>query len=170
MARHLVANVDTSLPSLPAFDAERVLHELSTSFNPLHADYCLSYQVIESREGFNLVTLALPDGMTRSFITFLESMSLVFRSIEIKSRSAKAQAKAHDPAEIEQRVVNHREFVLQVCSLFDQFTSQGCTVNEAVKRTNLTLKAQSHPWACYDTVLNVLRKERRFRRQKGGES
>lgn len=169
MARHLVSTVE-SLPSLPAFDLERVTHELSTSFNPLHTEFRLSYQVIESRDGFNLVTLALPDGMTRAFITFLESMALVFRSIDVKSKSAQAQAKIHDPEEIGKREQNHAEFVQVVCSLFDQFTSQGCTVNEAVKRTNSTLKAQSHPWACYDTVLNVLRKERRFRRRKGGES
>jgi len=168
LVRH--GSATPGLPSLPAFDFERVTHELSTSFNPLHSDYCLAYQVIESRDGFNLVTLALPDGMTRSFITFLESMALVFRSIEVKSLSAKAQAKIHDPEEIGKRDQNHAEFVQVVCTLFDQFTSQGCTVNEAVKRTNSTLKAQSHPWACYDTVLNVLRKERRFRRQKGGNS
>lgn len=161
----LVRQENMSLPALPSFDLDRVTHDLATSFNPLHSDCCLSYQVIDSRDGYHLVTLALPDGMSRAFVTFLESMTTVFRSISIKEKASLAHVRTVSPAAIAERDKLHGEFVQRVCSLFDGFISQGCSVNEAVKKANASLKAESHPWASYETVLSVLRKERRFRKK-----
>jgi hypothetical protein len=91
-----------SSPSLLALNLDRITHDLGTDFNPLHRDFCLSYKVIESRDGYTLVSFALPDGITRAFVQLLESMGGFLRSVDVKSRSSQAVAKLLDPSVIQE--------------------------------------------------------------------
>lgn len=154
-------------PALP-IDMDRLLLDVNTQFNPLRSEFLLDFHVSGARDGLVYVSFALPEGMTRLFVSFLQSMAGFFRFVDIKARSASAIVKAHDPAEREQLEVIRKDFHKEVCDIFDGFIGQGLDVKEAVKRTNSTLKAKKHPWATFETVQKVLRSEGRFRRQKGG--
>lgn len=156
-----------SLAPVPApfpVDFERVAYDVNRMFNPLHTEFALDYHVF--RDGYVFLTLALPVGMTKAFVSFLESMSGFFRFIDIKARAVSAQVKVRSPedqAKCERLQASFREDVL---SLFDGFIGQGLDAKEAVKRTNSGLKAQGNPWATYDIVLGVVRSSGRFRTKR----
>jgi hypothetical protein len=105
--------------------------------------------------------------MTKAFVSFLESMTVFFRVLDIKSRSAAAQAKVHSSEEVGKVADLQAAFREEVLSLFDGFVSQGLDAKEAVKRSNFALKAQNNPWATYETVLSVVRAAGRLRKKRG---
>jgi len=148
-------------------DFERVAYDVNRMFNPLHTEFALDYHVSDVRDGYVFLSLALPVGMTKAFVSFLESMSGFFRFIDIKSRAVSAQVKVRSPedqAKCDRLQATFREDVL---CLFDGFIGQGLDAKEAVKRTNAALKAQHNPWATYDIVLGVVRSSGRFRTKRG---
>lgn len=154
-----------ALPASPlSVDIDRVLGDLNSSFNPLHRDFLLDFHVSGARDGYVFLTIALPEGMTRVFVSMLESMAGFFRFIDIKSRSAMSQAKAHDPGRRLAVEKSQADFQDQVCALFDDFTRQGHDRKTAVRLTNSALKGQNHPWASYETITQVLRSSGRFRK------
>lgn len=154
-------------PALPV-DMDRLLLDVNTQFNPLRSEFLLDFHISGARDGLVYVSFALPEGMTRLFVSFLQSMAGFFRFVDIKARSASAIVKAHDPAEREQVEVMQKDFHKEVCEIYDGLRGQGLDMKEATKRTNSALKAKKHPWATFETVQKVLRSEGRFRRQKGG--
>jgi hypothetical protein len=156
--------MSSEMLSLQFLDIDKVTRSLSTEFNPLHRDFCLSYQVIESKGGYTLVSFALPDGMTRAFIQLLESMGGFLRSVDIKSKAVKAVSKVYDPVAIQEREKVHAAFTEKVCALYDGFIKGGSTSSEAIRLSNSSLKAIEHPWATHGIVSSVLRKQGRFRR------
>lgn len=147
-------------------EIERVLYDANSLFNPLHKDFILDYHVSGVKDGYVYLTLAIPEGMTRVFVSLLESLTGFFRCINVKARSKSAQSKCIDPFEIQQRQQRQDEFRSTVCSVFDDLISQGVSLKDAVKRTNSTLKAQGSPWASYEIVQSELRAAGRFRRKK----
>ena len=147
-------------------DIDGLLCNVNSAFNPLHKDCLLDFHVSGARDGYVFLSIALPEGMTRAFTSMLESLSGFFRCIDIKSRSAVAQNKVHDPALRDQVEQNQAEFRETVCRIFDELTGQGLEVKEAVKRTNSALKDQGHPWATHGIVSQVLRSMGRFRKLK----
>ncbi len=155
------------LPSPFPLDMGRILVDLNTSFNPLRPEFMLDYHVSEARNGYVYLSIALPEGMTKAFMTFLESMCGFFHFIDIKARSAVAIDKAVNSADLGKRQEEQDRFSLHVCNLFDSFTGQGHDTKQAVKLTNSALKTEKHPWANYATVLDVLRAAGRFRKSKG---
>ncbi len=157
------------LPSPFPLDMGRILVDLNTSFNPLHPEFMLDYHVSEAREGYVYLSIALPEGMTKAFMTFLESMCGFFHFIDIKARSAVAVDKAVNHADLAERQKAQDLFRLQVCDLFDSFTSQGIDTKSAVRLTNASLKAKNHPWASHAVILDVLRSAGKFRTRKGGK-
>ena len=150
-------------------DIDRVLCDLNSSFNPLHKDFMLDYQVSGARDGYVLLTIAMPEGMTRVFMTMLESLAGFFRFVDLKAKTASAQCKALHPFERQKAERLQSEFKDLVCSVFDEFIEQGRNRKDAVKLTNQALKTQKHPWATYEVVLGVIRATGRLRRN-GGES
>jgi hypothetical protein len=159
-------------PSLPAspfpFDLDGVLCQLNSAFNPLHRDFMLDFHISGARDGYVYLSIALPEGMTRVFVSLLESLHGFARFMDIKARSAVSQDKAKfvDHVELQRREKVHAEFSQQVCFLYDGFLGQGYPTKEAVKMTNSALKAKNHPWATHDIVLKVLRSAGRFRKKK----
>jgi hypothetical protein len=130
-------------------DVDRLLCDLNRSFNPLHKESVLDFRVTGSSNGYVLLSIAMPEGMTRVFVSFLESMHGFFRFVDLKARAASSEVKVTDPEEIKRRDLLQVEFREQVCALFDDFIRQGLSPKEAVKRTNSALKAKNHPWATY---------------------
>jgi len=155
-------------PSLPfPIDVERFLYDANSLFNPLHKDFILDYHVSSVKDGNVYLSLAMPEGMTRVFMSLLESLTGLFRVIDIKAVSKAAQVKCIDPAEIMARKERQDDFQSAVCSVFDDLIRQGVSVKDAIKQTNSTLKAQGSPWATYEVVSSVLRSSRRLRKKKG---
>jgi hypothetical protein len=147
-----------------SIDIENVICDMNRLFNPLHKDFVLDYQVQSYRDGYVLLTIALPEGMTKVFSSMLESMSGFFHYMNIKSKSAKASTLVFNPSEIARREIVQAEFLENAGNLFDGFIRQGHSKHESVSLTNSALKALNHPWACYDTIIRVLRTTGRFRK------
>ncbi len=157
--------VPLALPGVPSpVDFDRLIFDINRTFNPLSNNCQLSFHVSGVQDGFVCLSIALPEGMTRAFVTLLESFHGFFRCLDIKSRSASAQAKTNDPAEKEKRERLQADFLAEVCTLFDGFNSQGHEAKEAIKLTNKALKDKNHPWANHETVSSVLRSAGRFRK------
>jgi len=165
----------TSLSRAPfPLDLDRVAYDVHRTFNPLHQDFALDYHVSEVRDGYVFLQLALPLGMTRAFVSFLESMTGFFRCIDNKAKSAASIEKAHSPEELERVKRLQEDFKNEVLYLYDGFITQCIDSKEAVKRTNHALKLKKHPWATYELVLGVVRASGRLRtkrgRQQGGRA
>lgn len=160
----------TTRPSLPALfpiDFGKVAIDVNRLFNPLHTDYALDFHVSEARDGYVFLSIALPEGITRSFVSFLESMVGFFRFVDVKARAASSQFKVNSPEKIATVERLQADFKANVLSLYDGFTGQGLDSKEAVKRTNAALKAQNNPWATHDIVLGVVRASGRLRKKRG---
>jgi len=149
-----------------AVDINRLLFDINSTFNPLSRDCQINFHVSGVRDGFVCLSVALPEGMTRAFVSILESMQGLVRCIDIKSRAAAAQGKVIDQAEKERRERFQADFRVDVCALFDDYISQGHDRKEAVKLTNKAMKVKSHPWANHETVSSVLRAAGRFRKAR----
>jgi len=150
----------------PLPDIGRVLCDLNSSFNPLHRDFLLDFHVAGARDGFVCLSIVLPEGMTKVFVSMLESMTGFFRFIDIKSRAAESVARIHEPERVQSTLKAQAEFSESVCALYDTLICEGIPSTEAIKRTNLTLKAKGEVWATYATVTEVLRKAGRLRKPK----
>jgi hypothetical protein len=148
-------------------DVDRLTLDLNSAFNPLHPGCQVSFQVTGVKDGYVVLSVALPEGMTRAYVALLESLGGLFRCLDIKSRSAVSQVKAYDLAE--RTAVSDRAtaFSKKVVALFDDFIAKGNTVLDSTKLTNRALKAESHPWATYEVVAMVLRKAGKFRKKRG---
>lgn len=138
-------------------DIEQVVFDMNRIFNPLHKDFILDYKVQASRDGYVLLTIAMPDGMTRAFASMLESMSVFFKYMQNRIKVDKSVSSDIDSKELLRRQMNRDEFQDKVCQIFDSLLVQGHSTREAVRLTNVTLKEQDHPWACYDNVIQTLR-------------
>jgi hypothetical protein len=161
------ASAAVPVAPFPSVDIERVLFDANSLFNPLHKDFMLDFHVSGVKDGYVYLSLAVPEGMTRVFVSLLESLTGLFRCINIKSRAASAVAKCVDPADALRRQDQQAEFRQLVCARFDEFISQGLSVKDAVKRTNSALKAQGNPWATYEVVQSIVRAAGRFRTKRG---
>ena len=154
-------------PPVPfSADVDRLLFDLNSAFNPLHPGCQVDFHVSGVKDGFVFLSVALPEGMTRAYVTLLESLNGLFRCLDVKSRSASSQAKVYDTKEQEGTQQRKEAFTVKVVALFDGFTAAGCDHIEATKRTNRALKAESHPWATYEVVASVLRKAGKFRKRR----
>lgn len=135
-------------------------------FNPLYRNQEIDVQLVDARNGYAQLSVVLPIEMTRHFSGLLDSMAGLFRCSDRKARLKQAANKPLDTAKLEQDEKYKQAFSDQVCTLFDAFIAQGLTRNEAISRTNSTLKEQKHPWASYDTIQQTLRKNLRFRKRR----
>ena len=95
------------LPTVPfSVDVDRLLFDLNSAFNPLHPGCQVDFHVSAVKDGYVFLSVALPEGMTRAYVTLLESLNGLFRCMDVKSRSVSAQAKTIDPVQreaVEQR-------------------------------------------------------------------
>ncbi len=156
-----------TLPSPFPIDYGKVAHDVHRLLNPLHTDFALDYHVSEVRDGYVFLSFALPEGMTRTFVAFLESMAVFFRFVDVKARAASSQVKIHSSEKITTSERLQAAFRDEVLSLYDGFIGQGLDPKDALKRTNSALKSQNNPWATYDIVQGVVRSSGRFRTKRG---
>ena len=144
-------------------DSQRLVFDLSQTFNPLADGFGLDLQVSPARDGYVCVSVALPEGMTRAFVALLDSLHGLVRIVDGKSRAAFAGSRALDLSLIEERRQQRDSYTSRVCSLFDQLREQGQSMNEAVKAVNRQMKSERHPWATFDLVKEELRRNGRLR-------
>jgi hypothetical protein len=150
--------------ALASVDVGRLVGDISRTFNPLAAGFALDVHTAQLSSGLVQVSVVLPHGMTRAFVTLLESLTGLVGMVDQRARVSAAAVKALDLGDYERRRDDVDGFRKAVCDLFDGFTAQGCPRKDAVRRTNQTLKAQGHPWATLDLVTVTLRQCGRFRR------
>lgn len=115
------------------------------------------------KDGNINLTLTLPEGLLKSYVSLLDTLHEFFRFLELKSRSAKAEAKVYDPVELERREKFNDDFVKDVLEAYDGFIAQGYPVKRSISLSNSVLKAKKHPWATYDLVFSTLRENGRFK-------
>ena len=89
----------------------------------------------------------MPEGLLKSYVSLLDTLHEFFRFLELKSRSAKAEAKVYDPVELERREKFNDDFVKDVLEAYDGFIAQGYPVKRSISLSNSALKAKNHPWA-----------------------
>lgn len=139
--------------------SDRIRHltaDLSRSFNPLQDECLLDFQVVDIQGERAFVLFEMPVGMTRAFVTMLDSLQGFFRLVDYRSKLMAMDIKLKDPAE-EQRVEEQKDdFAKSVSDLFMTLIDRGVDSKEAVKRTNQALKEQGHPWASYDVIRSTL--------------
>lgn len=152
-----------SSPSLGA-----VAYDVRTSFNPLSKDFMIDFQVSSARDGYAVVSFAIPDGMTRVFIAMLESMAGLFKFMERKIQVKQAEQKTIDPDlkhKHDEAIKKSRDkFTELCCKLFDGFIAQGETPVRSVQLTNSALRAKEHPWASTDVVRKTIASTGRLRK------
>jgi hypothetical protein len=156
------------VPASPVFDPAGLVFDAAAAFDPFRTEHLVEVIQVEDRGGPLLLSVAVPAGIARPFVAMLESMAKLMKFVDHKAKIAKEQEKARraevDVSEIERRKRVREKFRKDVCTLFDGFIAEGCTVPEAVKRTNSTLKAKNHPYATYNLVEAELRSSGKFRR------
>jgi hypothetical protein len=154
----------------PKLDIGPIIFDTHTSFNPLSKDFMFDFEVSEIRDGYVVLSLALPEGMVRVFAAMLESMSGLFkfmdRKVKIAATVEKSRQRTIDPAIKAFNDKARQDFKDKVGSLYNGFLDQGHTSAEAVKLTNSTLKAKNHPWAGYEMVKSVLSSTGQFKKKK----
>lgn len=147
-------------------DLDRMLLNDHQPFNPLYRNQEIDIQVVDARNGYAQLSVVLPIEMTRYFANLLDSTAGLFRASSHKAKIKQASSEPLDAAQVEQHGKDRQTFSDQVCTLFDAFIAQGLTRNEAISRTNSTLKEQKHPWASYHIIQDTLRSHKRFRKGK----
>lgn len=156
------------LSPLPVpLDVDGFMYDANSLFNPLHKDFMLDFHVSGVKDGYVYLSFALPEGMTRVFVSLLESLTGLFRSVNVKSRSALAVARTLDPADVLRRQGQGDKNRQMVVSVFDELIGQGCTVKNAISRTNSILKARGNAWVTYELVRSFLSASGRLRKGKG---
>jgi hypothetical protein len=158
-------------PSANRLDVGSLVYDTHTSFNPLSKEFMFDFEVSEIRDGYVVLSLALPEGMTRVFVSMLESMSGLFkfmdRKVKVAAAVQKSQQRTIDPAIREHVQDKQADFKNQACDLYDGFLAGGHSSAESLKLTNSALKAKNHPWASYDLVKSLIGSTGRFRKKKG---
>jgi hypothetical protein len=157
-----------ALPGLRAapfpVDVRRLVFDVAQTFNPLASGFSLDMRVSPARDGHVLLTVALPEGMTRVFMALLDSMHGLVQVIDSKSRASFAEARAVDLDELDKARRYSDAFRAEVCRLFDELVNRGESVKDAVKQVNRALKDAQHPWASVDLVARELRAAGRLKR------
>lgn len=159
-ARHPVAGSGTTGLEI---NIDQLLFSLNSSFNPLHRDCLLNYQVRAVDTKNICMSVVMPNEMMHSFSLLLESVGGFFRIVNNKARAASAAVKVHDLGEISKREATINSYQAEVLESFDSYISQGHDRKEALKLVNRKLKASGHPWASAYVVERVVRSAGRFR-------
>jgi len=150
----------------PLTDRFQALYgQISRGFDPLHQDAFLDVKVTTAKDGYVLLTVALPEGMTRGFMTFLDAMHGLMRCADQQAIRALREAAPLDVQAMQQVEQRHAEFRTSICTRFDELMNQGVNGTEAVKRINAELKADGHPWAGHEAVRSILSTAGRFRKK-----
>lgn len=147
-------------------DINRLLFDLNSAFNPLHPGCQVDFHVSAVKDGYVFLSVALPEGMTRAYVTLLESLNGMIRCMDVKSRAVAAQSRVHDVNEredIDARIAAHKA---KVVARYDGYIADGCDPAEATKRTNASFKCEKHPWASYEVTKQILREAGKFRKRK----
>ena len=139
--------------------------QISRGFDPLHRDAFLDVKVTAAKDGYVLLTVALPEGMTRGFMTFLDAMHGLMRCADQQAIRALREAAPLDVQALQHVEQQTAVFRTSICARFDDLARQGVDASEAVKLINAELKADGHPWAGHEAVRSILSTAGRFRKK-----
>jgi len=148
----------------PLPDRFQAFYGQISGFDPMHRDAFLDVKVTAARDGYVLLSVALPEGLTRGFVAFLNAMQGLMRCADQQAVRAIRDARPVDLQEVEQAQHRVESFQAVICSRFDELRQQGTSPAAAVKAINAEMKAQGHPWAAHHLVRNVLSSAGKFRR------
>ncbi len=158
----------TSAKAHPLPDRFQTLYGQISGFDPFHQDAFLDVKVTAAKDGYVLLSVAIPESLTRGFVTFLESMHNLMRCADQQAIRAVRDSRPVDVQEVELAQQRNDDFRITICSRFDALIRQGILPADAVKTINAELKAQNHPWASHEAVRSVLQSAGKFRRNPQG--
>ncbi|MGE4579411.1 MAG: hypothetical protein AB7F21_07715 [Desulfuromonadales bacterium] len=149
-------------------NVRRLVGDIAQTFNPLGRDFALDYHVSKAQNGLVVVSVALPEGMTRAYMTLLESLTGFVRVIDNKAQGSFREVRVQSPSAISEAKRLQEAFTADICHRFDVLIGAGVPRNDAIKCVNDALKAEKHPWAGYDLVRSTLSAAGKLRRPKTG--
>lgn len=158
----------TSAKAHPLPDRFQALYGQISGFDPFSKDSFLDVKVTEAKDGYVLLSLAIPESLTRGFVTFLDAMHNLMRCADQQAARAVRESRPVDVQEVELAQKRNDDFRITICSRFDDLIRQGVLPSDAVKTINAELKASSHPWASHEAVRSVLQSAGKFRRNPQG--
>lgn len=114
-----------------------------------------SVQVTPADDGNLKLTVTLPADHLEHFLHLLDSLTGFVRIISRKSRLQPIKSK-QDEIHRQQAQAAHAAYHSLIVPLFDQYTSQGLSRYEAIKRIGADLRRQNHPWSSPDLIRPAL--------------
>ncbi len=160
--------VNTSCPALslpPSFDISRVMHDVSTYFNPNKSDFLFDHHVTAVENEIAYVSFAMPVKMITAFVSLLQNMAEFLQIVNINVRNVAVTNRVTSPEEIERGNKIVQERIRKVCLAYDKHLSKGSSPKEALSLTNIEMKNANYNMS-YDMVQNILRKAGKFRKNK----
>lgn len=167
--RH-TAQVAGGAVAVPAVDISRLLYDVNSTFNPLHPECSLNYHVEGLSSDKVVLSVSLQQDELHTFVQLLDTLHGLFRLFDNKAKARIAEKKLQDVdlLQVRQREIVQEQFNREVLGLFDQYTADGMTPQDAVKAVNRTMKEQGHPWAIHSLILGVVRSAGRLRKRRKG--
>jgi len=103
----------------------RLVGDIAQTFNPLGRDFALDYHVSRAHDGYVVVSVALPEGMTRAYMTLLESLTGFFRVIDLKAQTSFREVRVQDPVGIAEAKQLQEDFADEIIRCFDVLIGAG---------------------------------------------
>lgn len=144
-------------------DIDLIILGLDTSPAIDGIENSLDIKVVGYREGYALLTVAIPALMLNGFVGLLQGFQQSLKQSLFQLKYRKAESKALDPTDIEERrnrILEHEE---KVFSIFDDLLGKNISAKEAVKMTGKKLRDKKYPWSQQDQILDILRTSGRLK-------
>ena len=97
------------------------------------------------------VTVTLPSDHVQHFAQLLDSLAGFVQVVKRKSRYQR-YVEPINAAHAEQTKKARADYHSLIVGLFDQYTAQGLSRYEAIKRIGADLREQNHPWSSPDLI------------------
>ena len=128
-------------------------------FHPSLPDDLLRFESAKCSNGFVALTITLPEGLLKSYLNILTSLTDFVRFLSLKAKIAQDIKTSVSPHEVAKRQEFKSSYIKQVCFVFDDFIKKGVPARKAISETNKALKNQGHVWADYYLTEHTLRQE-----------
>lgn len=143
-------------------------HIFSRAALPIPARDLYSLRATGYSEGVVSVSIDLPEQLVFAFTALLDSLSDSFRFLQFKAKCVKAEAKVHDPIEIERREKVYQAYQKKVVSCYDKFFSSGLSVRESIRKTKAHFLARDEYITCSNIELIIRWQGRLSKKYLGG--
>ena len=124
-----IARSATSAKAHPLPDLFQSLYGQISGFDTFSRDSFLDFEVTAAKDGYVLLSVAIPETMTRGFVSFLYSMHNLMRCAD---QQAVRELRPVYVQEVELAQKRNDDFRIKICSRFYELIRQGVLVSDAV--------------------------------------